>query len=144
MEKKENLNEKELDEVLKQIQKTFGKGAVMKLGERPAVDVDVIPSGSLLLDEALGIGGYPKGRIIEIFGPESSGKTTLALSAIAECQKAGGRAGTHIRLHRRRGKAAASQGPREGHTPQRSSPACPPRSADRNASLLFGYRQAPD
>ena len=92
MEKKNELNEKELDEVLKQIQKTFGKGAVMKLGERPAVDVDVIPSGSLLLDEALGIGGYPKGRIIEIYGPESSGKTTLALSAIAECQKQGGRA----------------------------------------------------
>ena len=92
MEKNKELNEKELDEVLKQIQKTFGKGAVMKLGERPAVDVDVIPSGSLLLDEALGIGGYPKGRIIEIFGPESSGKTTLALHAIAECQKQGGRA----------------------------------------------------
>ena len=92
MEKKTELNEKELDEVLKQIQKTFGKGAVMKLGERPAVEVSVIPSGSLLLDEALGVGGYPKGRIIEIFGPESSGKTTLALHAIAECQKQGGRA----------------------------------------------------
>ena len=92
MEKKTELNEKELDEVLKQIQKTFGKGAVMKLGERQAVDVSVIPSGSLLLDEALGVGGYPKGRIIEIFGPESSGKTTLALHAIAECQKQGGRA----------------------------------------------------
>ena len=92
MEKNKELNEKELDEVLKQIQKTFGKGAVMKLGERPAVDVAVIPSGSLLLDEALGVGGYPKGRIIEIFGPESSGKTTLALHAIAECQKQGGRA----------------------------------------------------
>lgn len=84
--------EQQLDDTLKQIQKLFGKGAVMKLGERQAVDVDVIPSGSLLLDDALGIGGYPKGRIIEIFGPESSGKTTLALHAIAECQKQGGRA----------------------------------------------------
>lgn len=92
MEKRNELNEKELDEVLKQIQKTFGKGAVMKLGERPAVEVSVIPTGSLLLDEALGVGGYPKGRIIEIYGPESSGKTTLALHAIAECQKQGGRA----------------------------------------------------
>ena len=81
-----------LDETLKQIQKLFGKGAVMRLGERESVDVDAIPSGSLLLDEALGVGGYPKGRIIEIFGPESSGKTTLALHAIAECQKNGGRA----------------------------------------------------
>lgn len=81
-----------LDETLKQIQKIFGKGAVMKLGERQAVDIDVIPSGSLFLDNALGVGGYPKGRIIEIYGPESSGKTTLALHAIAECQKQGGRA----------------------------------------------------
>lgn len=92
---KENLTENKeakLDETLKEIQKIFGKGAVMKLGERQAVDVDVIPSGSLLLDEALGVGGYPKGRIIEIYGPESSGKTTLALHAIAECQKQGGRA----------------------------------------------------
>ena len=92
MEKEKQLTEKELDEVLKQIQKNFGKGAIMKLGDRPTVDVDVIPTGSLLLDEALGVGGYPKGRIIEIFGPESSGKTTLALHAIAECQKQGGRA----------------------------------------------------
>ncbi len=82
----------DLEETLKQIQKVFGKGAVMKLGDKNAVDVDVIPSGSLLLDEALGVGGYPKGRIIEIYGPESSGKTTLALHAIAECQKNGGRA----------------------------------------------------
>ena len=93
MKKDKKTNEVELEEVLKQIQKEFGKGAIMKLGERPSVSVDVIPSGSLLLDEALGVGGYPKGRIIEIFGPESSGKTTLALHAIAECQKQGGRAG---------------------------------------------------
>ena len=91
-EEKEILTADALDETLKQIQKLFGKGAVMRLGEREAVDVDAIPSGSLLLDEALGVGGYPKGRIIEIFGPESSGKTTLALHAIAECQKNGGRA----------------------------------------------------
>ena len=89
---KENVQQDTLDETLKQIQKIFGKGAVMRLGEREAVDVDAIPSGSLLLDEALGVGGYPKGRIIEIFGPESSGKTTLALHALAECQKNGGRA----------------------------------------------------
>jgi recombination protein RecA len=89
---KENISADALDETLKQIQKLFGKGAVMRLGEREAVDVDAIPSGSLLIDEALGVGGYPKGRIIEIFGPESSGKTTLALHAIAECQKNGGRA----------------------------------------------------
>ena len=89
---KETISADVLDETLKQIQKIFGKGAVMRLGEREAVDVDAIPSGSLLLDEALGVGGYPKGRIIEIFGPESSGKTTLALHAIAECQKKGGRA----------------------------------------------------
>ena len=81
-----------LEDALKEIQKVFGKGAVMKLGDREAVDVDVIPSGSLLLDDILGVGGYPKGRIIEIYGPESSGKTTLALHAIAECQKQGGRA----------------------------------------------------
>ena len=89
---KENVSNDTLDETLKQIQKIFGKGAVMRLGERESVDVDAIPSGSLLIDEALGVGGYPKGRIIEIFGPESSGKTTLALHAIAECQKNGGRA----------------------------------------------------
>ena len=91
MAKKENETVS-LDETLKEIEKMFGKGSVMKLGDRQPVDVDIIPSGSLLLDEALGVGGYPKGRIIEIYGPESSGKTTLALHAIAECQKQGGRA----------------------------------------------------
>ena len=90
--KTEKNENKTLEETLREIQKVFGKGAVMRLGDRTAVDVDVIPSGSLLLDEALGVGGYPKGRIIEIYGPESSGKTTLALHAIAECQKQGGQA----------------------------------------------------
>ena len=89
---KENLKNDTLDETLKQIEKLYGKGAVMRLGDRETVDVDAIPTGSLLIDQAIGVGGYPKGRIIEIFGPESSGKTTLALHAIAECQKNGGRA----------------------------------------------------
>jgi len=91
MPKKTN-NTNELDEVLAEIEKSFGKGSIMKLGQRPQVNEDVIPSGSLLLNQALGIGGYPRGRIIEIYGPESSGKTTLALHAIAEAQKKGGRA----------------------------------------------------
>ncbi|MGN8657347.1 recombinase RecA [Catenibacterium mitsuokai] len=81
-----------LDDAISQIEKKFGKGSVMRLGDRAAVDVDVIPSGSLTLDKALGIGGYPKGRIIEIYGPESSGKTTLTLHAIAQAQKQGGKA----------------------------------------------------
>lgn len=84
--------QKALEDALKSIEKEFGRGAVMRLGDRPKVDVDVIPTGSILLDQALGVGGYPKGRIIEIFGPESSGKTTIALSAIAEAQRKGGRA----------------------------------------------------
>jgi len=87
----ENTDQK-LEETLKQIERLYGKGSVMKLGERPHIDCGVIPSGSLLIDNAIGIGGYPKGRIIEIYGPESSGKTTLALHAIAECQKLGERA----------------------------------------------------
>src|SRR5690625_3203774 len=77
---------------LRQIEKQFGKGSIMKLGENAAQKIDTVPSGSLALDVALGIGGYPKGRVIEIYGPESSGKTTVALHAIAEAQKKGGQA----------------------------------------------------
>jgi recombination protein RecA len=80
---------KALDAALAQIDKEFGKGSAMKFGSRPITDIDVIPSGSLTLDIALGVGGYPRGRVIEIYGPESSGKTTLTLHAIAEAQKAG-------------------------------------------------------
>ena len=83
---------KALQAALAKIEKDFGKGAIMKMGDEKIVNVDVIPTGSIGLNAALGVGGYPKGRIIEIFGPESSGKTTLALHAIAECQKAGGTA----------------------------------------------------
>lgn len=88
---KDNKKDQLLEEALKTIEKEYGKGSIMRLGDRANVAVDAISSGSLTLDAALGIGGFPKGRIIEIYGPESSGKTTLALHAIAECQKAGGR-----------------------------------------------------
>lgn len=81
---------KALQATLDKIEKDFGKGTIMKLGDQPKWDVQVIPSGSIALDHALGIGGYPRGRIIEIYGPESSGKTTLAIHAIAQAQKAGG------------------------------------------------------
>ena len=84
--------DKALEQVLADIQKQFGTGAIMKLGEDSHVNIDVTSSGSLMLDKALGVGGFPKGRIIEIYGPESSGKTTVALQAIAEVQKEGGRA----------------------------------------------------
>ena len=78
---------KTLESTISQIERNFGKGSVMKLGEREVVEIDAISSGSLSLDIALGIGGLPKGRIVEIYGPESSGKTTLALHVIAEAQK---------------------------------------------------------
>ena len=81
---------KVLSAVMDKIEKDFGKGAIMKMSSKKVDEVPVIPSGSITIDQALGIGGYPKGRVIEIFGPESSGKTTLAIHAIAEAQKAGG------------------------------------------------------
>ena len=83
---------KALETALSQIERQFGKGTVMRLGDQGKVAVDVIPSGSLALDAALGVGGYPRGRVIEIYGPESSGKTTLALHAVAEAQRLGGQA----------------------------------------------------
>ena len=81
---------KALDAAISQITDNFGKGSVMKLGEKRAMDIESISTGSLSLDLALGIGGLPKGRIVEVYGPESSGKTTLALQVVAEAQKAGG------------------------------------------------------
>ncbi len=81
-----------LAQTIKEIEKTYGKGSIMRLGDSVKVEEDAISSGSLLIDQALGIGGYPRGRIVEIYGPESSGKTTLALHAIAEVQKTGGKA----------------------------------------------------
>ena len=90
--KDEKNKDKALEQVLADIEKQFGAGAIMRLGDNEHMNVDVTSSGSLTIDIALGVGGYPKGRIIEIFGPESSGKTTVALQAIAEVQKNGGRA----------------------------------------------------
>ena len=97
MEKRKNVpdtqssdKKKALETALQQIEKNFGKGTVMRLGDKPEMNVDAIPTGSLALDAALGIGGVPKGRIIEIYGPESSGKTTLALHIVADAQKKGG------------------------------------------------------
>ncbi len=83
--------QKALETALAQIEKQFGKGAVMKLGQATTMNVEAIPTGSIALDIALGIGGLPRGRIVEIYGPESSGKTTVALHAVAEAQKMGGR-----------------------------------------------------
>ena len=88
--KEQNAKIKALELTLGKLEKTYGQGVVMKLGDRVAEDIDVISSGSINLDMALGVGGYPKGRVIEIYGPESSGKTTLTIHAIAETQKQGG------------------------------------------------------
>ena len=88
----ESEKQKALKTAIEQIEKQFGKGAVMRLGENAAMNVEHIKTGSLTLDVALGIGGIPKGRIVEIYGPESSGKTTVALHCVAEAQKAGGTA----------------------------------------------------
>ena len=93
MAKLENQKEKDLlQDTLDRVQKEFGKGAIMRLGDRPTCDVDAISSGSILLDKALGVVGYSKGRMVEMYGPESSGKTTLALTCVAEVQKTGGMA----------------------------------------------------
>ena len=92
IENNDDKTEQLLNEAIKQIEKQYGKGSIMRLGEHANVDVDAISTGSLAIDYALGVGGLPRGRIIEIYGPESSGKTTLALQCIAECQKEGGKA----------------------------------------------------
>ena len=97
--------QKAIELALKQIDKAFGKGALVRLGDKQVEKIDSISTGSLGLDMALGIGGVPKGRIIEIYGPESSGKTTLSLQIVAECQRNGG-----IAIHRRQtGKGAVSR-----------------------------------
>ena len=88
--KDEKNTDKALEQVLKDIEKQFGENAIMKLGAKDHMKIAVSSSGSIALDIALGVGGYPKGRIIEIYGPDSSGKTTIALQAIAEVQKSGG------------------------------------------------------
>ena len=92
-----NDRKKAIDTAMAQIEKMYGKGSIMRFGDRAEMNVDYIPTGSLALDVALGIGGLPKGRIIEIYGPESSGKTTLALHVVAEAQKRGGLRGRGAR-----------------------------------------------
>src|SRR6185436_20759565 len=81
---------KAIDSALSQIERQFGKGAIMRLGQRETLAIEAIPTGSISIDSAIGIGGFPRGRVVEVFGPESSGKTTLALSVVAQAQKQGG------------------------------------------------------
>ncbi|HEY6066919.1 MAG TPA: recombinase RecA, partial [Thermoanaerobaculia bacterium] len=90
---KPNEKWRAVETALTQIERQFGKGSIMRLGDRPEVPISVIPTGSLAVDAALGVGGIPRGRVVEIFGPESSGKTTLSLQIIAQAQKTGGLAG---------------------------------------------------
>ena len=113
----ETEREKALDAALGQIEKQFGKGSVMRMGDNLSMNIESIPTGALSLDLALGIGGLPRGRIVEIYGPESSGKSTLAMHVVAEAQRNGG----HLRLHRRR--ARHGPGLRAGHRGQRRRPA---------------------
>ena len=105
--------EKALDAALANIEKQFGKGSVMRLGDETRAPLEVIPTGSIALDVALGLGGLPRGRVVEIYGPESSGKTTVALHAVASAQARR----RHRRLHRRRARARPRlrQGPRRRH-----------------------------
>ena len=118
--------DKALESALLQIERQFGKGSVMRLGDETRVPVEVIPTGSIALDVALGLGGLPRGRIVEIYGPESRGKTTMALHAVANAQ----RGGRHRRVHRRRARTGPGlrQEPRRGHR--------------RAAGLPAGHRRA--
>jgi len=90
MSKEKEAKLKALQMTVDRLEKTYGKGSVMRLGDKQVMEIETIPTGSLSLDIALGVNGFPKGRVVEIYGPESSGKTTLAIHAIAECQKNGG------------------------------------------------------
>ena len=119
---------KALQAAMAKIEKDFGKGSIMKLDDEEVEDIEVIPTGSIALNDALGVGGYPKGRIIEIYGPEGSGKTTLAIHAIAEAQRRGGIPAFIDAEHARdrlRGSADAESGNRRRHGRQQSRLAGP-------------------
>ena len=119
-----------LDTALAQVEKSFGKGSAMRLGDQPEQNVEVIPTGSLALDMALGIGGLPKGRIVEIYGPESSGKTTLALHVVANAQKKGGVAAYIHDEHapRRSTPASSAWTPTHSSSPSRITASRPSKS----------------